>query len=35
MSEPSDKKHPQNKEGEDRLAKEYRDIEIKAVVAAV
>jgi hypothetical protein len=36
MSEPSVKKHWRNKvEAKDRLAKEYRDIGIKAVAAAV
>ena len=35
MPETSVKKHRCNKEAEDRLAKEYRDIGIKAVAAAV
>jgi hypothetical protein len=35
MPEPSGKKHRRNKESEDRLVKEYRDIGIKAVAAAV
>lgn len=35
MPEPSDKKHRRNKEVEDTVAKQYRDIGIKAVAAAV
>jgi hypothetical protein len=35
VPEPSVNKHRRNKEAEDRLAKEYRDIGIKAVAAAV
>jgi hypothetical protein len=35
MPESSDKKQTRNKDTEDRLAKEYRDIGIKAVAAAV
>jgi hypothetical protein len=35
VSEPSVNKHRRNEEAEERLAKQYRDIGIKAVVAAV
>ena len=35
MSEPSVTKHQRNKTAEDRLAKQYREIGIKAVAAAV
>ena len=35
MSEPTGKKHRRNEEARDRLTKEYRDIGIKAVAAAV